>query len=133
MSDYRYQIVNHKDIPSLHVMIEVTEDTYDRDIQETHIPIDDIQRSIRLKEIPALESVESVLKRLTRYYHERAQTCHRLASTSTDQETALRHVAGANDFLARRDAVLKVADNLGITISKTGDYTHGQTEQGHTG
>jgi hypothetical protein len=45
VSDYRYQLVTHNGIDCVHVMIEVTEDTYDHDIQETHIPLDDILES----------------------------------------------------------------------------------------
>lgn len=39
MSDYRYQIVEHKGITCLHVMIDGDE------IATTHIPLDDVLRS----------------------------------------------------------------------------------------
>ena len=43
MSDYRFQIVEHNGIPCLHVMIEVTDDNYDDDVQQSYIPLDDIE------------------------------------------------------------------------------------------
>lgn len=40
MSDYRFQIVEHNDIPCLHVMIDA------EPIAETYIPLDDIQEAM---------------------------------------------------------------------------------------
>lgn len=47
MSDYRYQIVDHNGIASLHVMIDQDMTDLVNGIASTYIPIDDIDASIK--------------------------------------------------------------------------------------
>jgi len=47
LSDYRYQIVDHNGILSLRVLIEEDASEEDNLIHKTHIPIDDIEASIK--------------------------------------------------------------------------------------
>lgn len=63
-----------------------------------------------------MESVESVLNRLHRYYFERAVSSGNLMHNTTDFKSALEFASSATCWDAKREAIETVAKNLEITL-----------------
>lgn len=81
----------------------------------------------KLKFRPLLETAEqpeenqeitAVLKRLALYYKERAKSAGKVARECGDQEMLALKALDASRWEAKYDAVLKVAENLGIELEE---------------
>jgi hypothetical protein len=64
------------------------------------------------------EQIHNVLKRLSRYYADRAKIALGKARESIDAQSMEGAAMGAAHWEARHDAVLKVAENLGIALEE---------------
>ena len=90
----------------------------DRDEVAKIVPIIEAYRGKQGTEISGEYDVASVVRNLATYYLRRAKECHVLAFEETDPNRMWGLYTAMLNFLAMRDGVLKVAENLGIAVEE---------------
>lgn len=62
------------------------------------------------------QEVRAILRRLYRYYHGRAQSCMCTSEDNPEARSSLEHQIETARWIAKRDAICKVAENLSLSI-----------------
>lgn len=66
----------------------------------------------------AKREIQAVLKRLYRYYDGRAKSCARTSKDNPEARNSIEHIIATKTWIAKSEAIRKVAENLAIALEE---------------